>query len=107
MKFSSILCCLFAAVGVAQVGATLVWGNQGTSDYDHLRSSLIRIQAVSAGFEWLNPFAGGQDHVGIGSGFVVQTEPYPLFVTNAHVVNDASYVVLQLLLFGEHQWEAQ
>jgi len=68
---------------------------------------LIRIQASSAGFDWLNPFAGGQDHVGVGSGFVVQTEPYPLFVTNAHVVSDASFVVLQLLLFGEHQWQAQ
>jgi len=107
MKFKSTCCCFFATVSVAQVAATLAWGSRGTSDYDRLRSSLIRIQAVSAGFEWLNPFAGGQDHVGIGSGFVVQTEPYPLFVTNAHVVNDASHVVMQLLLFGEHQWEAQ
>jgi len=107
MKLRSTLCCLLTAAGVGQVAASLVRGSRKAADFDHLRSSLIRIQSVSAGFDWLNPFSGGQDHVGIGSGFVVQTEPYPLFVTNAHVVNDASHVVLQLLLFGEHQWLAQ
>mmetsp|Transcript_135717 Transcript_135717/g.270798 ORF Transcript_135717/g.270798 Transcript_135717/m.270798 type:complete len:610 (+) Transcript_135717:31-1860(+) len=107
MKCSSTLCCLLVTVGVVQVAASLVKRSRDMTGFDHLRSSLIRIQAASAGFDWLNPFSGGEDHVGIGSGFVVQTEPYPLFVTNAHVVNDASRVVLQLLLFGEHQWEAQ
>merc|ERR1719276_796268 len=107
MKFPLTLRCLFAGTLVVQLAATRVNVSRSTAGFDHLRSSLIRIQASSAGFDWLNPFAGGQDHVGVGSGFVVQTEPYPLFVTNAHVVSDASFVVLQLLLFGEHQWQAQ
>jgi serine protease Do len=53
------------------------------------------------------PFVKGDDQVGFGSGFVVQTEPYPLFVTNEHVINNAKMVSLQLLLFGEQQWEAE
>lgn len=77
------------------------------TDFDHLRSSVVRIQAVSSNFDWFTPFAGSQDGVGLGSGFIVQTEPYPLFVTNQHVINDAKHVTLQLLLYGEHQWEAE
>lgn len=75
-------------------------------DFEHLRSSVVRIQAVSATFDWLTPFSRGGDGVGLGSGFVVQVKPYPLFVTNAHVINDASQVTLQLLLFGQQQWVA-
>lgn len=76
-------------------------------DFDHLRKSVIRIQAVSANFDWLRPFQPGTDGVGLGSGFVVQAEPYPLFVTNAHVINDAKRVAVQLLLIGEQQWAAE
>lgn len=77
------------------------------ADFDHLRRSIVRIQAVHAEFDWLRPFQRGLDRVGTGSGFVVQASPYPLFVTNAHVVNDARQVSLQLLVFGEKQWAAE
>lgn len=77
------------------------------ADFDHLRQSIIRIQAVAQTFDWLAPFQPGQDQVGLGSGFAVQADPYPLFVTNQHVVNDAKQVTVQLLLYGEHQWEAE
>merc|ERR1719506_235281 len=76
-------------------------------DFDHLRQSVVRIQAVSTSFDWFHPFAQGNDGVGVGTGWVVQTEPYPLFVTNEHVINDAKQVKLQLLLFGEQQWDAE
>jgi len=76
-------------------------------DFDHLRQSVVRIQAVSGTFDWFKPFIKGEDQVGFGSGFVVQTDPYPLFVTNEHVINNAKLVALQLLLFGEQQWEAE
>lgn len=75
--------------------------------FDHLRRSVVRIQSVSADFDWLQPFIPGTDGVSLGSGFVVQTEPYPLFVTNEHVVNDAKQVRLQLLLYGEQTWDAE
>merc|ERR1719261_1488743 len=74
-------------------------------DFDHLRQSVVRIQAVSTTFDWFHPFFPGNDGVGVGTGWVVQTEPYPLFVTNEHVVNDAKSVSLQLLLYGEQQRE--
>merc|ERR1719327_477856 len=75
-------------------------------DFDHLRQSVVRIQAVSTSFDWFHPFVPGNDGVGVGTGWVVQTDPYPLFVTNEHVINDAKQVSLQLLLYGEQQWEA-
>jgi S1-C subfamily serine protease len=76
-------------------------------DYDELRSSVVRIQAVGGEFDWFHPFMPPQDGIGLGTGFIVQTEPYLLFATNQHVINDASQVSLQLLLFGEKKWDVQ
>jgi S1-C subfamily serine protease len=90
-----------------QVGQSLLLERTGSGRFDHLRSSTVRIQAASSKFDWMQPFMPGEDNVGLGSGFIVQTEPYPLIVTNEHVVNDAKQVMLQLLLYGEQQWEAQ
>eukprot|EP00746_Dinoflagellata_sp_MGD_P017443 gnl/MRDRNA2_/MRDRNA2_140034_c0_seq1.p1 gnl/MRDRNA2_/MRDRNA2_140034_c0~~gnl/MRDRNA2_/MRDRNA2_140034_c0_seq1.p1 ORF type:complete len:577 (-),score=108.07 gnl/MRDRNA2_/MRDRNA2_140034_c0_seq1:21-1595(-) len=42
----------------------------------------------------------------LGSGFVVQAEPYPLFVTNAHVVTDAHEITLQFLAHSSKEWQA-
>jgi len=97
---------------VALVGASLgqcfgaVLRSDSLPNFDHLRQSVVRIQAVSTSFDWFHPFFAGSDGVGVGTGWVVQVEPYPLFVTNEHVVNDAKQVSLQLLLYGEQQWEA-
>jgi len=101
MKFAV----LFAALGWAL--ALRSRESAVSPDFDHLRRSVVRIQATSAQFDWFHPFSSGQDAVGLGSGFAVQTEPYPLFVTNEHVINDAKSVTLQLLLYGERQWEAE
>lgn len=76
-------------------------------NYDHLRQSVVRIQAVSGDFDWFHPFYPSHDGVGTGSGFVVQSDPYPLFVTNHHVIRDAKHVSLQLLLYGEQRWDAR
>lgn len=76
-------------------------------DFDHLRLSVLRVQAFSSTFDWLHPFETGDEGGGVGSAFVVQVDPYPLFVTNAHVINDARSVTLQLLLYGEHEWDAE
>lgn len=98
--FAASLCAI--SVETSRSGAAITG-----PDFDHLRQSVIRIQAVSGSFDWFKPFVKGEDHVGFGSGFVVQTDPYPLFVTNEHVVNNAKLVALQLLLFGEQQWQAE
>jgi S1-C subfamily serine protease len=88
------------------LGAVLKSNTSAIPDFDHLRQSVVRIQAVATSFDWFHPFVPGSDGVGVGTGWVVQVEPYPLFVTNEHVVNDAKQVSLQLLLYGEQQWEA-
>jgi len=101
-----------SALILALAGASLsqclgaVLNASKVADFDHLRSSVIRIQAVSSHFNWFTPFTAGSDGVGVGTGWAVQVEPYPLFATNEHVVNDAKQVSLQLLLYGEQQWEA-
>jgi S1-C subfamily serine protease len=102
----TLLCCVAAALLWA-IDASRVQEVSASPDFDHLRQSVVRIQAVSASFDWFTPFVKGDDQVGFGSGFVVQAEPYPLFVTNEHVINNAKQVSLQLLLFGEQQWEAE
>eukprot|EP00933_Yihiella_yeosuensis_P070305 TRINITY_DN7806_c0_g4_i1.p1 TRINITY_DN7806_c0_g4~~TRINITY_DN7806_c0_g4_i1.p1 ORF type:complete len:642 (-),score=192.97 TRINITY_DN7806_c0_g4_i1:256-2181(-) len=78
-----------------------------TVDFDHLRKSVVRIQTVSASFDWFHPFNSGSDGVSLGTGFIIQTDPYILVATNQHVINDASQVTVQLLLYGERQWTAE
>eukprot|EP00933_Yihiella_yeosuensis_P049373 TRINITY_DN461_c0_g2_i1.p1 TRINITY_DN461_c0_g2~~TRINITY_DN461_c0_g2_i1.p1 ORF type:complete len:602 (+),score=129.57 TRINITY_DN461_c0_g2_i1:112-1917(+) len=74
-------------------------------DYEKLRSSVVRIQTVSGDFDWSQPFNPPADGVSLGTGFIVQTDPYLLFATNHHVIHDASQVTLQLLLYGEKQFD--
>jgi S1-C subfamily serine protease len=114
MKFSAailaVASCAEAVVAlVLDASAARAVLNASTDEarFDHLRLSTVRIQAVASEFNWFQPFMPGGDGVGTGSGFVVQTEPYPLFVTNQHVINDAKQVTLQLLIFGEQQWHAE
>lgn len=76
-------------------------------DYDPLRYSVVRIQAVAKDFDWMHPFLGGSDAVGLGTGWVVDLDPEPVFVTNAHVVSNAHSVMLQLLVHSSRKWEAE
>ncbi|CAK0856591.1 unnamed protein product, partial [Prorocentrum cordatum] len=96
-----------ALVAASRLKGAAGGASASLADFDHLRQSIVRIQAVAQTFDWLAPFQPGQDQVGLGSGFAVQADPYPLFVTNQHVVNDAKQVTLQLLLYGEQMWEAE
>jgi S1-C subfamily serine protease len=76
-------------------------------DYNPLRFSVVRIQAVSSDFDWIEPFFGSAGGVGLGTGWVVQTDPEPLFITNAHVVTNANDVKLQLLVHSNKKWAAE
>lgn len=82
-------------------------GGAGNTDYNPLRYSVVRIEAVAREFDWLEPFFGSQSGVGLGTGWVVATEPEPVFITNAHVVSNAQQVKLQLLVHGNQKWEAE
>jgi len=97
---------LSLVVGRLSPGAAAASGF-AAPNLDHLRKSVVRIQSVSADFDWLRPWAPGTSTASIGSGFAVQARPYPLFVTNAHVVSDAKEVSLQLPLYGAKLWDAQ
>lgn len=104
MKHQALAALGWAAALVAAGALPLKHDVQG---YEHLRRSVVRIQAVSENFDWFRPFESSEDSVGLGSGFVVQTEPFPIFATNEHVINNARRVALQLLVFGERMWEAE
>merc|ERR1719454_2143931 len=82
-------------------------GNPMKTDYNPLRYSVVRIEAVAREFNWLEPFFGAQSGVGLGTGWVVSTDPEPVFITNAHVVTNAQDVKLQLLVHGNQKWEAE
>jgi len=82
-------------------------GGVGNTDYNPLRYSVVRIEAVAREFDWLEPFFGSQSGVGLGTGWVVSTDPEPVFITNAHVVTNAQEVKLQLLVHGNQKWEAE
>jgi len=82
-------------------------GGVGNTDYNPLRYSVVRIEAVAREFDWLEPFFGSQAGVGLGTGWVVSTDPEPVFITNAHVVTNAQEVKLQLLVHGNQKWEAE
>jgi S1-C subfamily serine protease len=82
-------------------------GNIGNTDYNPLRYSVVRIEAVARDFDWLEPFFGSASGVGLGTGWVVSTDPEPVFITNAHVVTNAQDVKLQLLVHGNQKWEAE
>lgn len=55
-------------------------------------------------FDWFRPFLTSEGGTSLGSGFIVQTEPYLLIATNQHVINDAISVKIQLLLHSEKKW---
>jgi len=92
---------------LALINASLVRKSESPVDYDPLRYSVVRIQAVAKDFDWMHPFLGGSDAVGLGTGWVVDLDPQPVFVTNAHVVSNAHSVMLQLLVHSSRKWEAE
>eukprot|EP00933_Yihiella_yeosuensis_P049372 TRINITY_DN461_c0_g1_i1.p1 TRINITY_DN461_c0_g1~~TRINITY_DN461_c0_g1_i1.p1 ORF type:complete len:605 (+),score=166.79 TRINITY_DN461_c0_g1_i1:98-1912(+) len=107
MQFAKILIAISQLLAVSSAFKISKFNETKRSlvDYNKLRNSIVRIQAVSGTFDWSQPYAPPGEGVGLGSGFIVQTEPYLLFATNQHVINDASQVTLQLLVFGERQWD--
>ncbi|CAE6967466.1 DEGP10 [Symbiodinium natans] len=86
-------------------GLGLKFSDKQDFDYDHLQRSIVRIETVGASFDWFRPFNPRDGLVSLGSGFIVQTEPYVLIATNQHVINDALRVQIQLLLHSQAKWD--
>mmetsp|Transcript_58708 Transcript_58708/g.108047 ORF Transcript_58708/g.108047 Transcript_58708/m.108047 type:complete len:703 (-) Transcript_58708:49-2157(-) len=78
-----------------QVPTTLAGKGLATL-FDELRSTVVRIQAIVAKVNWLQPYQAPSDAEFIGSGFLVADGAHPVFMTNAHVVQDARVVQVQL-----------
>jgi len=97
---------LIMGIGMGMVERDASWFG-GDVDYNPLRFSVVRIQAVASDFDWVEPFWGSAGGVGLGTGWVVQTDPEPLFITNAHVVKNAADVKLQLLVHSSRKWAAE
>jgi len=72
-----------------------------------MRFTVVRIQAIVAKVDWLQPYKQPSDSPFIGSGFVVDTgNGDPVFLTNAHVVQDARVVQVQLPAIGQMIFDA-
>eukprot|EP00931_Biecheleriopsis_adriatica_P090579 TRINITY_DN64540_c0_g1_i1.p1 TRINITY_DN64540_c0_g1~~TRINITY_DN64540_c0_g1_i1.p1 ORF type:complete len:675 (-),score=144.43 TRINITY_DN64540_c0_g1_i1:43-2016(-) len=73
-------------------------------DYARLARSTVRIQSYSPDFDYFRPWHVLDAPGSIGSGFIVQIEPYILIATNQHVINDATQVTIQMLTLDESTW---
>merc|ERR1719362_1943510 len=93
-----LLPCRAPSLRIAGHGASL-------PDYSPLLASVVRVQVLEPAFSWLHPYAFGVNSPSSGTAFVVQLEPYPLFVTNAHVIQDARRVSVQVLAHSEEAWD--
>jgi S1-C subfamily serine protease len=77
--------------------------------FDGMRFTVVRIQAIVGKVDWLQPYKQPSDSPFIGSGFVVDTgtgTEDPVFLTNAHVVQDARVVQVQLPAIGQMIFDA-
>lgn len=79
--------------------------------YDTVRFGMIRIQSIVAPVRWSRPYEQVQEQMGVGSGFAVEIEDMdqsrgPVFITNAHVVEDSRSVQVQLPAFSQVFFDA-
>lgn len=81
-------------------------------DFHHLHFTVVRIQSVVDGVNWVAPFQPPSPETVIGSGFVVGSWERkdlgrsPVFITNAHVVRNARLVSVQLPGIGLQMFKA-
>lgn len=74
---------------------------------EKLRFAVVRIQAVKADNDWFKPWEPLGEKQGVGTGFIVSSNAAGvLVVTNAHVVNNALSVQVQLPALGQEEYEA-
>jgi S1-C subfamily serine protease len=74
---------------------------------EKLRFSVVRIQAVKADNDWFKPWQPFSEKQGVGTGFIISNDDHGvLVVTNAHVVNNALSVQVQLPAIGQDDYEA-
>ncbi|MDP3788001.1 MAG: trypsin-like peptidase domain-containing protein [Candidatus Chromulinivorax sp.] len=68
-----------------------------------VQNTVVQLFVQSANFNWIEPYKVPQESMSFGSGFFINDEGE--IITNAHVVNQAVMIHIQIPSFGKHQFE--
>lgn len=71
----------------------------------HLRNTVIQVIVQVAQFNWLEPYTTPTQGQGAGSGFFINDQGY--FITNFHVVSQATAVAVMVPEFGKELLDAE
>lgn len=66
-------------------------------------NTVVQIFSEIAEYNWLQPYSTPNQNMSSGSGFFIDASG--LIVTNAHVVNQAKYIYIQIPFFGKRQFD--
>lgn len=70
-----------------------------------LSDTVVQVFALVAEFNWLEPYKTPNQGKGSGTGFFIDEEGY--IITNAHVVNQAKAIFIQIPSLGKEQFECE
>ena len=77
--------------------------NPWTTIESKTRNTVVQVFSEIAEFNWLQPYSTPNQMMATGSGFFIDQSG--LIVTNAHVVNQAKYIYIQVPVFGKRQFD--
>jgi len=69
-----------------------------------IQNTVVQLFVQSANFNWIEPYKVPHPGAAFGTGFFINEEGD--IITNAHVVNQAVVIHVQIPSFGKHQFEA-
>ncbi len=68
-----------------------------------VQNTVVQLFVQKGNFNWLEPYKVPEESISFGSGFFINEEGE--IITNAHVVNQAAMIHIQIPSFGKHQFE--
>ena len=70
-----------------------------------IKDAIVQIFSQIAEFNWLQPYQTPGQSIATGTGFFIDDQSH--FITNAHVVNQAKAITIQIPSLGKEQFEAE